>query len=217
MSQQVLVSLVDDIDGSEAHGTVEFALDNKHYEIDLSEANAGNLRGVLAQYIDAARKGSSGGSRRGRAHVVTGGTARTPAVADKEQNQAIRSWAQANGLSVSDRGRIPVEIIDQYHANAGRPVKSVELPKDDGGSVTNISTKAKAPAKPKAKKSKYYPDGTPVFGSSAEFGAEVKSWARVERPDHEDTTKRGMATKALRAEWIEAHGEPTIEKAAKAN
>ena len=40
MAQKVFVSLVDDIDGSEADETVEFGLDGVNYEIDLSAENA---------------------------------------------------------------------------------------------------------------------------------------------------------------------------------
>ena len=47
MSQQMTVRFVDDLDGSEASGTVYFGLDGRRYEIDLSEANAGQLREAL--------------------------------------------------------------------------------------------------------------------------------------------------------------------------
>ncbi|MGH8880612.1 MAG: Lsr2 dimerization domain-containing protein, partial [Stackebrandtia sp.] len=40
MAQKVTVSLVDDLDGSEAGETVEFGLDGAFYEIDLSDDNA---------------------------------------------------------------------------------------------------------------------------------------------------------------------------------
>ena len=45
MAQKVMVTLVDDLDGSEAGETVEFGLDGAFYEIDLSEGNAERLRG----------------------------------------------------------------------------------------------------------------------------------------------------------------------------
>ncbi len=35
--------------------------------------------------------------------------------ADREQNQAIRVWARKNGYEVSDRGRIPSEVVEAYH------------------------------------------------------------------------------------------------------
>jgi hypothetical protein len=37
------------------------------------------------------------------------------ASADREQNQAIRDWARKQGFKVSDRGRIPAEVLDAYH------------------------------------------------------------------------------------------------------
>ena len=43
MAKTVIVKLVDDIDGSDADETVQFALDGKSYEVDLSTANASRL------------------------------------------------------------------------------------------------------------------------------------------------------------------------------
>ena len=64
MAQKVVVSLVDDLDSSEADETVEFGLDGATYEIDLSDANAAALRDRLADYVAHARR--SGGRRRRR-------------------------------------------------------------------------------------------------------------------------------------------------------
>jgi hypothetical protein len=56
--------------------------------------------------------------------VVVGGRAaaraRGSAAADREQNKAIRAWAKRKGKPISDRGRIPQEIVDEYNADAGR-------------------------------------------------------------------------------------------------
>lgn len=111
MAQKVMVTLVDDLDGSTAEETVEFGLDGASYQIDLSSGNAGRLRDALAGYVNRARR--SGGRKRlaGRAPA---GRPRT-ASADREQNQAIREWARKQGLKVSDRGRIPTEVLDAYH------------------------------------------------------------------------------------------------------
>jgi hypothetical protein len=109
MAQKVLVSLVDDMDGSEADETVEFGLDGISYQIDLSSKNADGLRETLAQYVDHARR--SGGRKRG---PRVAGTGKSAAV-DREQNQAIRAWARKNGFAVSDRGRIPTEVVEAYH------------------------------------------------------------------------------------------------------
>ena len=47
MAQQVNVKFVDDLDGSDATGTVSFAIDGRAYEIDLSDDNAAWLRESL--------------------------------------------------------------------------------------------------------------------------------------------------------------------------
>jgi len=105
------IRLVDDLDGEVADETVEFGVDGKNYEIDLSKDNAGKLRDALSEFIASARK-ASGGRRRGSAAPVA--PARRPSI-DREQNQAIREWARKRGMKVSDRGRIPAEVLEAYH------------------------------------------------------------------------------------------------------
>lgn len=116
MAQVLTVRLVDDLDGSSADETVEFALDGKQYEIDLTSAHASKLRGVLADYVSAARRHSAQ-LRRGQRREETAG-ARPTATVNREQNQAIRAWARKQGISVSDRGRIPQSVLDAFHKNA---------------------------------------------------------------------------------------------------
>ncbi|MEY7975907.1 Lsr2 family protein, partial [Streptomyces pilosus] len=94
MAQKVVVTLFDDIDGSEAAETIAFGLDGKSYEIDLNEANARKLRQALEPYVDAGRKRS----RSGRAYQQTE-VAPDPA--------AVRAWAQANRMDVPPPGREP--------------------------------------------------------------------------------------------------------------
>ncbi|AGM10083.1 hypothetical protein ED92_09385 [Amycolatopsis sp. MJM2582] len=114
MAQKVLVSLVDDLDGTEAEETVEFGLDGVSYQIDLSAENAEELRDALAQYVEHARR--AGGRKRTAIRPVAGvKAAARPATVDREQNQAIRAWARKNGFQVSDRGRIPSEVVEAYH------------------------------------------------------------------------------------------------------
>ncbi|MEU3628907.1 nucleoid-associated protein Lsr2 [Amycolatopsis coloradensis] len=114
MAQKMQVTLVDDLDGGEAEETVDFGLDGVTYQIDLSAENAEELRDALAQYVEHARR--AGGRRRiaKRNPVVVTAPAR-PAGVDREQNQAIRKWARKQGYTVSDRGRIPSEIVEAYH------------------------------------------------------------------------------------------------------
>ncbi|MQA12202.1 MAG: Lsr2 family protein [Pseudonocardiaceae bacterium] len=113
MAQKVTVSLVDDLDGSEAEETVEFGLDGATYQIDLSSDNADQLRETLAEYIEHARR--SGGRKRPAGRPAGKGGGGRGAAVDREQNQAIREWARKQGMNVSDRGRIPAEVLDAYH------------------------------------------------------------------------------------------------------
>ncbi|WP_424183989.1 histone-like nucleoid-structuring protein Lsr2 [Actinokineospora sp. G85] len=115
MAQKVTVSLVDDLDGSVAEETVEFGLDGASYQIDLSSDNAEKLREALADFVESARR--AGGRKRALAKAAPGRAPRT-ASADREQNQAIREWARKQGMNVSDRGRIPSEVLDAYNGQA---------------------------------------------------------------------------------------------------
>jgi hypothetical protein len=132
MAQQRTVRFVDDLDGSEASGTVDFGLDGRRYEIDLSDDNAAKLRDALAPFVGAARKsgGRGSGSRGsvGRATAGRGadggrGQRRTVTVPEKsapsarEETAAIRQWAREHGHEVSERGRISKSVLEAYRAS----------------------------------------------------------------------------------------------------
>jgi hypothetical protein len=53
MAQKVQTLFVDDLDGSEAEGTVRFGLDGTEYEIDLNAKHARQLRDTLPRYRHA--------------------------------------------------------------------------------------------------------------------------------------------------------------------
>ena len=98
MAQKVNVQLVDDVDGSAAESTVEFGLDGVSYAIDLSADNAAQLRDSLTTYLTGA--------------AVKNGSA--PNTTYRQRNQAIREWARGQGLEVSERGRIPADVVEAY-------------------------------------------------------------------------------------------------------
>ena len=62
MAQKIQTLFIDDLDGSEAAGTVRFGLDGTEYEIDLSTAHSDELRKALEQYV---RHGRRTGARPG--------------------------------------------------------------------------------------------------------------------------------------------------------
>ena len=111
MAQQTTVRFIDDLDGADAAGTFDFALDGRQYQIDLSDENAAKLRDALAPYIGAARKARGRG--RGRA-TRQAAVAEKPARSSRDQTAAIREWARANGHEVSDRGRISKSVMQAY-------------------------------------------------------------------------------------------------------
>jgi hypothetical protein len=110
MATQTHVTLIDDIDGSNAAETVAFGLDGADYEIDLNEKNAKKLRDVLAVYTANARQV---GGRRNRSRP---GRAVKPARSgsSKEQLAAIRDWARGQGYEVSDRGRLSAAVVQAF-------------------------------------------------------------------------------------------------------
>lgn len=122
MAKKVIV--VDDLDGeSEADETIVYGLDGEFFEVDLSTDNAKRLREFLSEYTAVSRSiaakeavrrggtgsGASGGSGGPAASGGSpGGTDADPAV--------IRAWAQANGVEVGEKGRIPDQVVRQWRS-----------------------------------------------------------------------------------------------------
>jgi hypothetical protein len=111
MVQKFQTLFVDDIDGSEAEGTVRFGLDGTEYEIDLNAAHGNELRRSLEMYISNARKASARRSSRGSGRKAAGSGIDTT---------AIRAWAKGQGIEIKDRGRVPANIVAQYRGATGR-------------------------------------------------------------------------------------------------
>jgi hypothetical protein len=112
MAQRVNVVLVDDLDGSDAVETVSFALDGVDYEIDLSEAHAGDLREALSLYVGHGRR--TGGRRKGGRRAA--GPAGASAASDGASAADIRAWARENGWDVPERGRVSAEVREAFAA-----------------------------------------------------------------------------------------------------
>src|SRR6266550_3331513 len=105
MAQRLTIALEDDLTGGPAEQTVRFAFDGIAYEIDLSAKNAASFGKQLAPYLEHAR-------RAGRAQPRRAGRA----AASRPRSGDIRAWAKEHGLAVSERGRIPAGVLEQYHA-----------------------------------------------------------------------------------------------------
>ncbi|WP_091287388.1 histone-like nucleoid-structuring protein Lsr2 [Micromonospora haikouensis] len=126
MAKQIIHKLIDDLDGGDADETVKFALDGVQYEIDLSASNAEELRAVLGPYTShgakVGRGGGAVGDRMVRTSATPAGSRRvgSATAVNREQNRAIRDWAKRAGKNISDRGRIPQDVVVEFHQNAGR-------------------------------------------------------------------------------------------------
>jgi hypothetical protein len=108
MAAKTVVTLEDDLDGGSADETLRFGLGAAEYEIDLSAANADRFRAQLAPFLSRARKIT----RSPRA-----GAGRSPA--SRRDSAHVRAWAIEHGIEISERGRIPASVIEQYDAAAG--------------------------------------------------------------------------------------------------
>ena len=109
--RQTIVSLVDDLDGSDATETVTFGIDGSSYEIDLSQAHADQLRSSLDRWVARARR--AGDEPRTEPGTRTRSTTVLPAVGES-RNALIRAWAAENGHHAPARGRIPQPIVKAY-------------------------------------------------------------------------------------------------------
>src|SRR5215813_1246935 len=101
MVKSLVEVLVDDIDGSEAVESVLLGWNGQWRRIELSERNLAALSKAVDRFWEAGRPVSerSSAPRRSRGCDTNG---RDP--------KAIRAWAEANGITVPKRGRIPGEI-----------------------------------------------------------------------------------------------------------
>ena len=106
MAQKIQTVFIDDLDGSQAEGTVRFGLDGAEYEIDLNARHTKEFRDALARYVGAARR--VGGSAR----KSTRASRRGPAVGLDATE--VREWARARGIEVRDRGQVPADLMAKF-------------------------------------------------------------------------------------------------------
>jgi hypothetical protein len=110
VAQKISVTFACDYDSKEIpdgeHMTRAFSLDGRDYEIDLCERHSQKFDEVLQKFADKARK-------------VTGrvGRPKRRTTAHRQRSADIRAWAKRSGMDVSERGRIPANVIAKYEAN----------------------------------------------------------------------------------------------------
>lgn len=136
--QRVDVRLEDDLTGGPADETVEFGIDGRSYEIDLNARHAADFRQQLARFLE-------------HASLVRPAQRRAPVrtLANRARSRQIRAWAEEQGFDVSERGRLPSEIIQQYESEHGASQQSERAARQQGGRRLPASTRAlrRAPGK----------------------------------------------------------------------
>jgi hypothetical protein len=102
--QKAVVSLIDDLDGSEAEVTVTFGYQGQEYEIDLNNTHAAEMRDKLSRYAAHAR----------RVRAQRAGHAPARTAASRQYSAEMRAWATEHGYAIKERGRVPVEVVQAY-------------------------------------------------------------------------------------------------------
>ena len=109
MAQKVSVTYACDYDSKEIpqgqHRLRRFSIDGRDYEIDLCLKHSERFDEAVSRYASHARKAS--------ARVVR--TKRRTA-AHRKHSAQVRAWAKANGFTVSERGRIPADVVSKYES-----------------------------------------------------------------------------------------------------
>lgn len=109
MAQRIQTILVDDLDGTELGNdgqTLRFGWLGAEYSIDLSQANVDKFAAAVAPYVDA---GQRVGGRKSR-------SSDSPNRGGQVDTRAVRRWAEANGIQLSSRGRVPADVVEKYSA-----------------------------------------------------------------------------------------------------
>jgi hypothetical protein len=110
VAQQVSVSYACDYDQKKIpegeHRVRRFSLDSRDYEIDLCQQHSDMFDETVGHYAEYARTSSA----------PPGRTAKRRTAAHRQHSASVRAWAKQAGITVSDRGRIPAEVVARYDA-----------------------------------------------------------------------------------------------------
>ena len=117
VTKAIVAHLVDDHESDVATETVDFSYRGVRYQVDLTAADARAMDQALAPYVDAARRVGSTprpAPRRTAARLPND----APAARD------IRAWAVAEGITISERGRVSAEVVRRYQEAHRKPALS---------------------------------------------------------------------------------------------
>lgn len=108
MAQRVVTKMVSDLSGEEldeSGQTIEFGWLGTVYEVDVSPAEAEEFARAVEPYVKAGRR-------------IRGGRRPSPLTSPRTTGQlgAVRAWARENDYPISDRGPVPLRVLDAYEA-----------------------------------------------------------------------------------------------------
>lgn len=105
MARETVQIYFDDLTGEPVEAdevqTIKFAWEGKALRLDLNQENAEVLEEVMKPYLDAAT-------------LVTSSEIKKSPKPKRTDLNEVRSWARENGMEVSDRGRVPIKVLDAY-------------------------------------------------------------------------------------------------------
>lgn len=117
MAKKTIQIITSDLSGDElAAGegeTITFSIGGADYSIDLTDAEADELRATFERYVSVARRASSRGGPTSTSRKSSGSGR------SSEELAHIRAWANENGHAVSERGRIKAEVIEAFDRAQG--------------------------------------------------------------------------------------------------
>lgn len=107
MARRTMLVLEDDLDATPAQHQVSFSFEGVSYEIDLNEEHYAELQEAMAPWVSHARR-VSGRRTSKRSSGDSASSSSSVSATD------IREWARAEGMEVSDRGRVPANVRAAY-------------------------------------------------------------------------------------------------------
>jgi hypothetical protein len=111
VAQKVSVTYACDLDQKEIpegqHRLRRFSIDGRNYEIDLCARHSEKFDELAQRYVARARRVSARAALRVKRRTA----------AHRRRSAAVRAWAKEHGFTVSERGRIPAEVVRSFEAS----------------------------------------------------------------------------------------------------
>ncbi|HEX5495749.1 MAG TPA: Lsr2 family protein [Mycobacteriales bacterium] len=114
MAQKVQVITYSDLSGKEGASAVTFGFSGSTYEIDLTGKEQDELAATLQPYVASGRRVTGRTATKGPAAAAG---RRGKSTETRPNPRDVRVWAAKKGIKVSDRGRVPANVMDRYLAD----------------------------------------------------------------------------------------------------